>query len=76
MHASFLARLIRSATAGSKSKLSEPFLQFRERFLIYGEYIANLTRAQNLIEELSNKNDAIHVELEVRAYKSSPDFFD
>ncbi|KAL1455050.1 hypothetical protein WDU94_009170, partial [Cyamophila willieti] len=47
----------------SPIKLSDVFLKYKERFLIYGDYCANLTIAQHRIEELCNKNEPFRQEV-------------
>jgi len=65
IHSSFLTQLRKAVAPGSKLKLSEIFLNWRERFLVYGDYITNLTAAQSRVQDICTKNEAIYVELEV-----------
>jgi len=47
IHDGFHRHLLKALARGSTTRLSEVFLSWRERFLIYGEYCANLTNAQD-----------------------------
>ncbi|XP_030764508.1 protein vav-like isoform X1 [Sitophilus oryzae] len=59
IHSSFLHELTRTKT-NPNVKLCSVFLQFREKFLIYGSYCANLTRATTLLQELCDQNEAFN----------------
>lgn len=41
------------------SRLSSCFLNFKDRFLIYGEYCANLPKAQALLDELCARDELV-----------------
>jgi len=45
--------------------LGEIFVHWKEKFIIYGDYCANLTKAQNLVEELCAKNELLNQEIMV-----------
>jgi guanine nucleotide exchange factor VAV len=45
--------------------LGDTFFHWKEKFVIYGDYCANLTRAQNLVEELCAKHELINQEITV-----------
>jgi len=51
-------------TSASKT-LGDVFLHWKSRFVIYGDYCANLTKAQDLIDELCAKNDNLCAEVAV-----------
>lgn len=50
---------------GSIKTLGDAFVHWKEKFVIYGDYCANLTKAQNLVEELCSKNDLFNQEIMV-----------
>lgn len=50
-------------TGGSSKTLGDVFCHWKEKFVIYGDYCANLQRAQNLVEELCQKNEAVAAEV-------------
>lgn len=55
-----------AAYSYSTSKtLGDIFVLWKEKFVIYGDYCANLTRAQNLVEELCTKNELVNQEIAV-----------
>ncbi|XP_069695880.1 protein vav isoform X6 [Periplaneta americana] len=63
IHAGFHSQLRKAVTPGSTTRLSEVFLNWREKFLIYGEYCANLTNAQALIQDVCNRNEIVNQEV-------------
>ncbi|XP_039288077.1 protein vav isoform X1 [Nilaparvata lugens] len=63
IHAGFHSQLRKAVTPGSSVRLSEVFLNWREKFLVYGDYCANLTIAQARIQEVCSRNDAINQEV-------------
>ncbi|KAF7997725.1 hypothetical protein HCN44_009123 [Aphidius gifuensis] len=60
IHAGFHSQL-RKAKSGAE--LGQVFLDWREKFVIYGDYCSNLTSAQNLLQELCNKNELLNQEV-------------
>ncbi len=50
-------------TGKSRKKIGEIFLEFKERFLKYGEYCASLPRAQEVLSALQAKDDAVREEV-------------
>lgn len=46
-----------------KPELSTIFLKWREKFLIYGSYCANLTYAQALLQELCDRDELFNQEV-------------
>lgn len=61
IHAGFHSQL-RKARDGAG--LAQVFLDWREKFLIYGDYCANLTAAQYTLHELCENNESIRQEVE------------
>lgn len=53
-----------SKSFGNSFKISSCFLNFKEKFLKYGEYCATLSKAQAHLDELSNRNEAIAAQLD------------
>lgn len=49
--------------ARSGVALAQVFLDWREKFLIYGDYCANLTLAQNSLQDVCNRNEQINQEV-------------
>ncbi|XP_066149563.1 protein vav isoform X2 [Euwallacea fornicatus] len=69
VHSSFLLELTKIRT-NPNVKLGNVFQQFKEKFLIYGSYCPNLTKATALLQELCDQDDnfnqiVIRVEKEV-----------
>lgn len=60
IHVGFHSQL-RKARNGAA--LAEVFLDWREKFLIYGDYCANLTLAQNTLQEICARNEVINQEV-------------
>lgn len=52
------------------TKLSTTFINFREKFLIYGSYCANLTDAQALLQDECEQNQILNQEVIVWANRS------
>ncbi|KAG8284415.1 Guanine nucleotide exchange factor vav2 [Homalodisca vitripennis] len=63
IHAGFHSQLRKVVAPGSSARLSEVFLNWREKFLIYGDYCANLTNAQTRIQDICTHNDSINQEV-------------
>lgn len=59
---------MKAVTGGGVYRLSEAFLSWREKFLVYGDYCANLTAAQARISDITTRNDAVHAELVVKFF--------
>lgn len=68
IHAGFHSQLRKVVAPGSSARLSEVFLNWREKFLIYGDYCANLTIAQNRIQDICAHNEGINQEVIVSFY--------
>ncbi|XP_076280668.1 vav guanine nucleotide exchange factor isoform X2 [Lasioglossum baleicum] len=60
IHAGFHSQL-RKARGGIA--LAQVFLDWREKFLIYGDYCANLTLAQNTLQEACARNELVNQEV-------------
>ncbi|KAE8751318.1 hypothetical protein FOCC_FOCC001889 [Frankliniella occidentalis] len=63
IHVGFHSQLRKACTPQSSLRLSEVFINWREKFLIYGDYCANLTAAQNTIQEVCAKNEQVNQEV-------------
>uniref|UniRef100_A0A182PTW4 Protein vav n=1 Tax=Anopheles epiroticus TaxID=199890 RepID=A0A182PTW4_9DIPT len=59
IHNKFLDRLHEAFCPGSKLKLSTTFLEFREPFLIYGEYCSSMTNAVETLREVCKKSSTV-----------------
>ncbi|XP_076183652.1 vav guanine nucleotide exchange factor isoform X2 [Ptiloglossa arizonensis] len=60
IHAGFHSQLRKARTGAS---LAQVFLDWREKFLIYGDYCANLTLAQNTLQEACARNELVNEEV-------------
>lgn len=59
IHRSFHGELFKSCTSASPSRLSNCFISWKQKFVIYGSYCANLPRAQALLDEVCRSSDQI-----------------
>ncbi|XP_021950474.1 protein vav isoform X2 [Folsomia candida] len=59
-----------SYSTGLNKTLGDIFVLWKDKFIIYGDYCANLTRAQSIVEELCTKNELINQEI-MRAEKEA-----
>ncbi|CAG9835875.1 unnamed protein product [Diabrotica balteata] len=59
VHAEFLEELFRIRTHPS-TRISNIFMRFREKFLIYGMYCANLTKATQILQELCDSDEVFN----------------
>ncbi|EDV46687.1 protein vav isoform X1 [Drosophila erecta] len=59
IHTRFLDKLRESLTPNAKLKMAQVFLDFRENFLIYGEYCSNLLTAIDYLADVCKKNQII-----------------
>lgn len=64
MHKDFYQDLKKSCSQYSSLKLSEVFVHWKDRFIIYGNYCANLTTAQERLD-ICNQIEIIHREVNV-----------
>lgn len=58
VHERFLQKL-KETNVNARYRLSHVFLEFRESFLIYGDYCANMTRATDMLREVTKKNGMV-----------------
>lgn len=65
IHTKFLEKLHDAVSPNSKTKLSSVFLEFREPFLIYGEYCSNMTNATDTLRDACKKSQAIELLVQV-----------
>ncbi|KAH8397550.1 hypothetical protein KR222_009830 [Zaprionus bogoriensis] len=59
IHTKFLEKLRESLTPSSKHKMGQVFLEYREPFLIYGEYCSCLLHAIDYLADVCKKNQII-----------------
>ncbi|XP_016998243.2 protein vav isoform X1 [Drosophila takahashii] len=59
IHTKFLDKLRESLTPNAKMKMAQVFLEFREPFLIYGEYCSCLLGAIDYLADVCKKNQII-----------------
>lgn len=55
VHDKFLERLKEAVSSSTKCRLGQVFVDFREPFLIYGDYCASLTLATDTLREVSKR---------------------
>lgn len=60
IHSGFHAELYKACISTNGLKLSDVFLAWKTKFIIYGDYCANLPRAQSLIDDLCSQNHLIN----------------
>lgn len=73
IHSGFHMQLRKACMPCSTQRMSEVFLGWRQKFIVYGDYCANLTTAQSRIMELCSRNEALNQEINVRV-PSTPQF--
>lgn len=56
IHEKFLEKLNDATSTQPKCKLSQVFLEFREPFLIYGEYCSNMTNSTDTLREVNKRS--------------------
>lgn len=59
IHKKFLDKLRDAVSTNPKIKLSQVFLEFREPFLIYGDYCANMTNATDTLRDVCKRSTII-----------------
>lgn len=59
IHEKFLERLKDAVSVNSKNKLSQVFLDFREPFLIYGDYCASMLAATDTLVAVCKRNPLV-----------------
>jgi len=65
VHKNFHQDLIKTCTQYSSLKLSDVFLDWKDNFLVYADYCANLTVAQERIQKICSQNDLLRREINV-----------
>lgn len=65
IHVGFHSQLSKAAVGANGLRLSQVFLSWREKFLAYGDYCANLTKAQDRIQHVCDTNDFVNQEVMV-----------
>lgn len=58
VHEKFLHKL-KETNVHTRYKLSQVFLEFRESFLVYGDYCANMTNATDTLRDVTKKNPMV-----------------
>lgn len=59
IHKSFLEKLREATKPHSKIKLSSIFIEFREKFLVYGDYCAKMTEATDTLRDVCKRSVAV-----------------
>lgn len=59
IHKRFLEKLKEATEPNTKQKLSSVFLDFRERFLIYGDYCSKMTEATDTLRDVCKKSNSV-----------------
>ncbi len=62
-HAAFYQEILESVTGRSQRRIPEIFVDFKERFLKYGEYCSGLPKAQETLDALVAKDDNVRDEV-------------
>lgn len=72
-HGGFYKEIIEAVMGKSRKRIGEVFLEYKERFLKYGEYCAQLPKATQLLDTLINKDETIAEEI-VKCEKNAGKF--
>jgi guanine nucleotide exchange factor VAV len=62
-HAAFYQDILESVSGKSRKRIGEIFLEFKDRFLKYGEYCSSLPKAQETLDTLMAKDEAVREEV-------------
>lgn len=62
-HAAFYQDILESVTGKSRKRIGEIFLEFKERFLKYGDYCSDLPKALQTLDMLQKKDERIREEI-------------
>ena len=62
-HGGFYKEILESVTGKSRKRIGEVFVEYKERFLRYGEYCAQLPKATQLLDTLVSKDETIAEEV-------------
>lgn len=54
-----------------KVSIADCFIKWKPKFLIYGEFCSNLTKAQDMVDELSRRNPMIAQNIEVYVLRNT-----
>lgn len=65
IHKSFLEKLREATRPHSKLKLSSIFIEFREKFLVYGDYCNQMTDATDTLRDVCKRSVAVEQLVEV-----------
>lgn len=65
IHERFLEKIKDAISPMPKYKFSQVFLEFREPFLIYGEYCSNMTNAAETLRDVAKKNPSFEQTMQV-----------
>lgn len=65
IHERFLDKLRDAVSTSPKHKLSQVFLEFREPFLVYGEYCSNMTNAMDALRDIVKRNSMVDQMIQV-----------
>lgn len=72
-HGGFYKEILESVTGKSRKRIGEVFVEYKERFLKYGEYCSQLPKSTQLLDTLINKDETISEEV-VKCEKSAGKF--
>lgn len=72
-HGGFYKEILESVTGKSRKRIGEVFLEYKERFLKYGEYCSQLPKSTQLLDTLINKDETVSEEV-VKCEKSAGKF--
>ena len=62
-HGAFYTNLVESVTGKTHKKIGDIFLEYKERFLKYGDYCSDLPKAQERLAQLYEKDEAVRNEI-------------
>jgi len=62
-HAGFYKDILEAVTRKSRKRVGEVFIEYKERFLKYGEFCAQLPKAHQHLEQLCQKNEMVREEI-------------
>ena len=62
-HGGFYKEILESVTGKSRKRIGEVFVEYKERFLRYGEYCAQLPKATQLLDTLVSVDETIAEEV-------------
>jgi hypothetical protein len=66
LHRTFLDELTEACKANGNAvqqRISACFVRWKDRFVLYGDYCANLPTAQALLDQLCSKNEFLHTKI-------------